>query len=104
MSLHAVTGYTLSEMIPQQGLALVDFGAPWCSPCRSLNGILEELDAELGGEMPLLKLNVDESPEAAAAYGVMSLPTVIIFCDGQPHAKFVGLRSKDAYRRALTGA
>ncbi|MNI84806.1 Thioredoxin [compost metagenome] len=71
-------------------------------PCRALHPILEELDGELDGAVPILTVNVDECPESAAMYGVMSMPTVIVFRDGQPVTKLVGLRSKEAYRTVLS--
>lgn len=101
MSMLEVTDDRLLQAIPQQGMALVDFGAPWCPPCRALLPVLKELHEELGGSVAILKVNVDESPESAAAFGVLSMPTVVVFRDGQPVDKFVGLRSKEAYRAAL---
>lgn len=103
MPIQEINDDTFEGSVKQKGTVLVDFGAPWCSPCRRLLPILEELDQELAGEVPILKVNVDESPESASAYGVMSMPTVIIFRDGQPVRKLVGLRNKPAYMEAVTG-
>lgn len=101
MSIHEVDDSTFRQAIPAAGKALVDFSAPWCPPCRALLPILEELDREFAGEVSILKVNTDESPEAASAYGVMSMPTVIVFENGQPVNKLVGLRPKEVYRTAL---
>lgn len=101
MSLHEVNDSNFRQSIPAAGMALMDFGAPWCPPCRTLLPLLEELDQELDGTVTMLKVNCDDSPEAASAFGVMSMPTVVIFRDGQPVDKFVGLRPKEAYRAAL---
>lgn len=103
MSIREVDDVTFKPSIPAAGWALVDFGAPWCAPCKRLLPILDELDQEYGDSLTILKINVDECPESVAAFGVMSMPTVIVFRDGQPVQKFVGLRSKETYRMALEG-
>lgn len=80
---------------------LVDYGAPWCPPCKTLLPILEELDAEYGGTVSILKVNCDELPELAAAAGVMSMPTVVVYSGGQPVEKLIGLRPKSVYQGVL---
>jgi thioredoxin 1 len=77
------------------GTVLVDFWAAWCGPCRMLSPILDELDREVeqeGKPITIAKLNVDENPDITAKYGVMSMPTMILFNNGQPVSKTVGLR------------
>ncbi|WP_438448510.1 thioredoxin family protein [Gorillibacterium sp. sgz5001074] len=101
MSIREVHDSNYREAIPAEGLALLDFGAAWCPPCRALLPILEEIDRELGDKVAILKIDTDDAPEAASAYGVLSLPTVVVFRDGQPVDKFVGLRSKAAYLASL---
>lgn len=80
---------------------LVDFWAPWCGPCRMLTPALEELARELDGKAKVVKVNVDEEPELAAKYGIMSIPTVIAFKNGQAAGKTIGFRPKDEFRNMV---
>jgi len=73
---------------------LVDFWAEWCGPCRALTPILEDIAATHGAEVTFAKINIDENPQAAAKFGVMSIPTLIIFKNGQVEAVKMGLLSK----------
>ncbi|SEP90379.1 thioredoxin [Solimonas aquatica] len=73
---------------------LVDFWAEWCGPCRMVAPVLEQLAAEQGGRLKIVKLNVDDNPQTAAAYGVRSIPTLILFKDGAPAASHVGAAPK----------
>ncbi len=74
---------------------LVDFWAPWCGPCKALTPIVEKLVAELDGKVKVCKLNIDESPDIAGKYSIMSIPTLLIFKDGAVSDQLVGLVSKD---------
>lgn len=80
---------------------LVDFWAPWCGPCRMLTPALEELARELDGKAKVVKVNVDEEPELASKYGIMSIPTVIAFKNGQAAGKTIGFRPKDEFRNMV---
>lgn len=95
------TDTDFQNQIGQKGVTLVEFGATWCPPCKTLLPILEEISHELEGQVNVIQLDVDESPAVTAAYGVMSMPTVILFKDGQPMEKLVGLRSKMTYLNLL---
>ena len=80
---------------------LVDFWAPWCGPCRMLSPVLDELAGELRGQVKILKVNVDEEPEWASKFGVMSIPTVIAFKQGKATNKVVGFRSKEDFKNMI---
>ncbi len=89
------------EAAVAKGTVLVDFWAPWCGPCRMQTPILERLADELGGQVAICKVNVDENAEAAAAFNVMSIPTLIVFRDGKPVKQFVGLQQAATLKAAL---
>ena len=74
--------------------SVVDFWAPWCGPCHMISPIVEELDGEYGGKIGFFKLNTDESPDIASRYNVMSIPTVMVFKDGEVADIVVGVTSK----------
>ena len=73
---------------------LVDFWAEWCGPCKMIAPILEEIASEHGDKLAIAKLNVDDSPAAARNYQVMSIPTLIVFKDGEPVKRLVGAKGK----------
>lgn len=80
----AVSEATFSEeVLKSSEPVLVDFWAEWCGPCRAIAPVLEELSDELAGKVKIVKLNVDENPGIAAQYGIRSIPTMIVFKDGQ---------------------
>ncbi len=89
------------DVLKAEGPVLVDFWAPWCAPCRQLAPIVEELAGEYEGRVSFAKLNTDESPSVASRYGIMSIPTLMLFKDGRPVQQMVGLRPKSAVRNAL---
>lgn len=73
---------------------VADFWAVWCGPCRAMEPILDEVAAEYGDKIQIVKINVDEEPELSPRYGVMSIPTTIYFKDGQPAGQSIGLTDK----------
>jgi thioredoxin 1 len=80
-----LTDGTFSSGVEQaEGLVLVDFWAPWCMPCRAVAPVLEQLAGAYAGRVKVVKVNVDESPATAAAYGIRSIPTLALFKDGVP--------------------
>lgn len=81
------------EILQSKGTALVDFYADWCGPCKMIAPIIEEIAAE-NTDLKIGKINVDVSPELAVKYGVMSIPTLIVFKDGEKTKTAVGYRSK----------
>lgn len=83
------------------GDVLVDFWATWCGPCRMQAPILEQLDSELGGSVKIGKVDVDEEPELARRFGVMSIPTLIAFRDGKEIAQNVGVTDANGLKRLL---
>ncbi|HAR5282978.1 TPA: thioredoxin [Staphylococcus aureus] len=85
----------------ESGVQLVDFWATWCGPCKMIAPVLEELAAGYEGKADILKLDVDENPSTAAKYEVMSIPTLIVFKDGQPVDKVVGFQPKENLAEVL---
>ena len=78
------------------GVALVDFWAEWCGPCKMQLPIIEEFSGEMEGKATVGKVNVDEELELAQSFGIQSIPTLILFKDGKPVKKLVGLHSREA--------
>lgn len=84
-----------NEVLNSKEPVLVDFWASWCGPCKALASILEEVDAELAGSVKVAKINIDEEEELAAQFRVMSIPTLLLFKNGEVVNKSVGLAPKD---------
>ena len=102
-TLHAVTDATFDQQVTQAtGNVLVEFTADWCPPCRVLAPILDEIAREQADRLTVVALNTDENPRVAGHFAVMSLPTMILFRDGQPVKKLIGARPKAALMRELT--
>ncbi len=89
------------EETTQSGVTLVDFWAPWCGPCLMQGPIIDKIAEEYDGKAAIGKLNVDDNPDTAAKFGVMSIPTVILFKDGEKAEQFTGVQSEDKLKTAL---
>lgn len=97
-----ITKENFEEAVLQSQLpVLVDFWATWCGPCRMLAPILEELAEEYDGKAVIGKINVDEEPELANQFGITSIPTILLFKDGQISATSVGYRPKEQLEALL---
>ncbi|MDI6815143.1 MAG: thioredoxin [Dehalococcoidales bacterium] len=83
---------------------LVDFWAAWCAPCRMVAPIVDELAEEYSGRITFTKVDVDQNPKTAARYGIMSIPTLLIFKKGEPVSHVVGYRPKEELKRSLDAA
>ncbi len=94
-----------SEVLSASAPVIVDFWAPWCGPCRAMIPVFEELEKEYGDKLKLVKINVDENGQTAEQFGVMSLPTFMIFKGGLPAGKpIIGSRSKEDMKRLIDAA
>ncbi len=93
-------GEALKATIP----VLVDFWAPWCGPCRAVSPIVEELAKEYDGKVKVGKLNVDENPGTAGKYGIMSIPSLLIFKNGNPVKTMIGAQGKESIKKGIEEA
>jgi len=98
----AVTEATFEqEVLKSETAVLVDFWAEWCGPCHAVAPVLEKIVEERPEELKLVKVNIDEEQALSQRYGVMSIPTMILFRDGEPAAAAVGAQPKSALERSL---
>ena len=93
-----------SEVLKATGPVVVDFWAEWCGPCRMIGPALEEISGSLGAKVKIVKLNVDENPQTAAKYGIQSIPTLMIFKDGQMASRQVGAAPRQKLEQWITTA
>jgi thioredoxin 1 len=93
-----------SDVLKASGPVVVDFWAEWCGPCRMIAPALEEISNSLNGKVKILKLNVDENPGTAAKYGIMSIPTLMLFKDGQLASRQVGAAPKQKLEQWITAS
>jgi thioredoxin 1 len=87
-----------------QGVTLVDFWAPWCGPCRMQGPIVDRLAMQVGPRAKVAKLNVDEAPSVAGEYGIQSIPTLMVFKDGQVVNQFIGVHGEGELLGAINQA
>lgn len=85
-----------TEVLDAKGVVFVDFYADWCGPCKITSPILEQISSEKK-EIKFVKINVDENPDLASQYSIFSIPTFIIFKDGEPKHQFVGALSREGF-------
>ena len=99
--LHVTDATFQKEVLESDLPVLVDFWAPWCGPCLMVAPVIEKMAADFGGRMVVAKLNTDENSKTAVKYGIMSIPTMIIFKDGQEAERMIGARPKQALAEKL---
>lgn len=104
-STSAVTDASFTRDVLQSDTpVLVDFWAEWCAPCRKVEPVLEEIASEMGNKVRIVKLNIDENPETARAYRVMSVPTLTVFKGGEPVSSVAGAKPKSDLVRLIESA
>ena len=91
-----------TDVLKSADPVLVDFWAEWCGPCRVIAPMLEEVATELQGKLKIVKLNVDENPQTASKYGIMSIPTLMIFKNGEMAARQIGAAPKQKLEQWIT--
>jgi thioredoxin 1 len=89
------------ESVVGNGITLVDFWAPWCTPCKIQGPIISDVAEEIGEKAKITKLNIDENRKIAGKYGIRSIPTIYIFKNGEPVVKFVGVKTKAILLKAI---
>lgn len=98
----SVTDSTFTEAVLQSSLpVLVDFWAPWCGPCRVLTPIVDEVSQQYSQQLKVVKVNTDDSAETAKQYGIRSIPTLLLFRDGQPIERLTGVVSQTTLVTAI---
>ena len=102
-SIKAVTDATFqSEVLDHEIPILVDFWAQWCGPCRAVSPILDKIAEENTGKLSIVKMNVDENPEAVAKYGIVSIPSMLVFEGGEVVKRITGAKPKPMLEADLT--
>jgi thioredoxin len=89
------------EVLQSDKPVIVDFWAEWCGPCHAVSPVLDKIAEERGGELRLVKVNIDEEPALAQKYGIVSIPTIVLFKSGEPAAAAIGAQPKGAIERSL---
>jgi thioredoxin 1 len=93
-----------ADVLKSSEPVVVDFWAEWCGPCKAIGPSLEEISDEMAGKVKIAKVNIDENPDIAAQYGVRSIPTLVLFKDGEPASMQVGAKPKNALVDWINGA
>jgi thioredoxin 1 len=93
-----------SDVLKSAEPVVVDFWAEWCGPCRMIAPALEEISGQVGDKVKIVKLNVDENPNTAAKYGIMSIPTLLMFKNGEISSRQVGAAPKQKLHQWISGA
>ena len=101
MALTEATDSNFQDAI-STGVVMVDFCAPWCAPCRMVAPILEELQNDLQDKVKIIKVNVDDNPNVAMSHGITSIPTLMLFKDGQLVDRTAGAGPKDFYKNMIS--
>ena len=101
MANHVTTSTFDTEVIASEQPVIVDFWAEWCGPCHAVAPVLDQIANERSSELKLVKVNIDEEPDLARQYGVMSIPTIILFKAGEPTAAAVGAQPKKMLEKSL---
>jgi len=101
MAIHVTEATFEQEVLKSDTPVLVDFWAEWCGPCHAVSPVLEKIAEERQDDLKLVKVNIDEEQGLSLRYGVMSIPTIILFKDGEPAAAAVGAQPKSALERSL---
>lgn len=104
MSLSVTDSTFKAEVLDAPGVVLVDFWAPWCGPCKMMGPVVDELAVAYEGKAKIVKVNVDENPETPGQFNVMSIPTFIVFKDGQPVSQFIGAKPKGDVQKEIDQA
>ena len=105
MSVHKVDNNNFqSDVLQASEPVVIDFWAEWCGPCKMIAPALEEISSEMGGKVKIAKVNIDENPELATQYGVRSIPTLLIFKDGEIVANKIGAAPKSQLSDWISGA
>lgn len=84
-----------SKVINSENISIVDFWAPWCGPCRKMSAVIDEVATEFQGKINVFKINTDDNLKSAKEYSISGLPSILIFKDGKPIERLVGLMPKD---------
>lgn len=89
------------EVLQSKAPVVVDFWAPWCGPCRMVSPIIDELAKEYEGKLKVGKMNVDDNPNTATQYSIMSIPSIVVFKNGKPVKSMVGAQSKENFKKGI---